>query len=200
LAVLLAGCPRVPGAPDGGRPPGDAGDYDPVTGNRFEGPIFFDDARVMRIDPSTLQGGPSPCRRPLLGRVTQVTDGDTFHLRGVSEIAELQVRMIGVDTPEIAHDGMPAQCYGDEAATFTRQLTGRLVWLTFDTGCLDRYERSLAYVWIGSGPGDLWQRQLLRRGLARPLAVPPNLTYAGIFEDDRASAVSANLGLWASCP
>jgi endonuclease YncB( thermonuclease family) len=198
-SAMLAGCPRTPASRDAGLD-AEGSDYDPILGNRFDGPLSLDDARVMRLDPSTLQSGVSPCRRPLLGRVTRVVDGDTFHLSGVSEIAEIQVRMIGIDTPEIAHGSMPADCYGNEAAAFTRQLEDRLVWLTFDTGCEDIYGRSLAYIWIGPGPGDLFQRQLLRRGFARTLAIAPNLTYSSIFEEDRAAAAAARVGLWGVCP
>ena len=40
-------------------------------------------------------------------------DGDTIVVDGT------HVRVIGIDTPEIAHDA-PAACYGDVAAAFVR--------------------------------------------------------------------------------
>lgn len=198
LAVaLLAGCPRSGPARDSGPTDVDSGGYDPVAGNAYEGPLFFDDARVMALDPRSLQGGAMPCRAPLLGRVTRITDGDTFHVSGVSEIIEIQVRLIGVNTPEVS---APAECFGPEASVFTQQLVGRLVWLTFDSGCNDSFGRMLAYTWIGGGIGDLWQRQLLRRGFARTLSVAPNTTYMSIFAEDQSAAQAGRVGLWSACP
>jgi micrococcal nuclease len=199
-AWLLVGCLRTTAFDAGVDASVDGGGYDPAMGNRFDGPISFDDDRVMRLDARMLGGGSSPCRAPLLGRVTFVDDGDTIRVDGVSEIGNFQVRMIGVDTPEVAHPPAPADCFGPEAAVYTADLDGRLVWLTFDADCTDAFDRDLAYVWIGGGPGDLWQRQLLRRGFARTLAIAPNTTYEGIFESDRAAAESAGLGLWSACP
>jgi micrococcal nuclease len=199
-ALLLAGCPRQVGSGDAGAEAGpvDAG-YDPETGNRFEGPIVLDDERVRGLDPSALRAGRTPCRAPILGRVYRVSDGDTIHVEGTSEIVDLDVRFIGVDTPEVAHDGMPAECYGDQATDFTEQLRGHLVWLTFDEDCTDRFGRTLAYVHVGAGDGDMWERQLLRRGYATVLTIGGNDTYAAQFETDEAAASSEDAGLWGFC-
>src|SRR5262245_45969122 len=62
----------------------------------------------------------------LAGTVVSVADGDTFHvdLPGGEET----VRVIGIDTPEIAHEERPAACYGPEAAAWVRErLDGRRV-------------------------------------------------------------------------
>ena len=201
LVALLGGCPRPVDRPDGGTDAGlvDAS-YDPSVGNRYAGPVVLDDDRVENLDPSTLRTGSSPCREPLLGRVYHVADGDTISVSGQSEIVDLPgVRLIGVDTPEIAHMGNPADCYGDEAAAFTQQLMGRLVWLTFDNTCLDRFDRTLAYVHVGAGAGDMWQRQLLRRGFAREFAVGDNRAFESVFVSDASIASAENLGLWAAC-
>jgi micrococcal nuclease len=176
----------------------DAG-YDPELGNRFEGPLVLDDERVMGIDPSALRGGSAPCREPILGRVYRVVDGDTIHVEGMSEVVDLDVRMIGVDTPEVAHDGMPGECYGEEASAFTGQLQGHLVWLTFDADCTDRFGRTLAYVHVGAGDGDFWERQLLRRGYANVLTIGGNDAYAAQFEADEVTASRENAGMWGFC-
>lgn len=187
------------GVEDGGvdAPSADAGPWAP---NDFEGPIVFDDARLDALDPATLPEGRSPCRAPILARVTDVTDGDTFSISGITESLRTRVRIIGVDAPEIAHADMPAQCYGNEAAAFTRQLVDHHVWLTFDATCFDPFDRLLAYVHIGPGDGDMWERQLLRRGLARTLTIRPNDTFSSIFASDQGQADLANLGLWGACP
>jgi micrococcal nuclease len=198
VVALLCGCPRSGSMLDAGS---DIEDGGVLPGNPFEGELTLDDDAVSAIDPATLPATAAACRRPLLGRVTFVSDGDTVHVSGVSELGEWQVRLIGVDTPEIAHGGSPADCFGPEAQAFTSaSLDGRLVWLTFDAGCLDSFERSLAYLWIGAGAGDLWQRQLLRRGMARTLSIAPNVTMARTFEDDQQIAADDDVGLWGACP
>ncbi|HJL18708.1 MAG TPA: thermonuclease family protein [Sandaracinaceae bacterium LLY-WYZ-13_1] len=197
-ALMLAGCPRKVGGDDAGPDATDAG-YDPEVGNRFTGPLVLDDARMEGIDPSALRAGSAPCRAPILGRVFRVADGDTISVEGLSEVVVLNVRMIGVDTPEVAHEGMPAECYGDEAADFTRQLEGHLVWLTFDEDCTDRFDRTLAYVHVGTGDGDLFERQLLRRGFANVLTIGGNDAYATQFRSDESAAASENAGLWGFC-
>lgn len=195
LSLLLAGCPRQLER-DSGPPEEDSGE-DP--GNPFDGPIVLDDARVRGLDPTRLRAADVPCREPVLVRVYRVVDGDTIDVRGEDVVLDVPVRLIGIDTPEIAHPPEPADCYGDEARDFTAQLQGRLVWLTFDNTCWDGFSRLLAYVHIGAGDGDLWQRQLLRRGFATVLTVGGNRTYASVFERDEASAAMAGAGLWSAC-
>ncbi len=203
---LLMGCPRPVPRDDGGPPPiVDAGPP-PMTDagepaiNAFDGPITFNDEAVRYVDPSTLSAGNTPCRAPVLVHVTSVVDGDTFHATGVSGAFNGTVRIIGIDAPEIAHDGMPQDCYGPQAQSFTRQLDEHLVWLTFDTECFDRFDRVLAYVHTGPDEGGFWERQLLRRGLATTLSIAPNVTFEPTFEADESRAASANAGLWGSCP
>ncbi len=188
----------VPGT-DAGTPAGDGGGYDPVLGNGFEGPLLLDDARVAGIDGTALRAGASMCRAPIRGRVYRVIDGDTFGFTAADGSLDATVRMIGVDTPEIAHPPEPEECYGDEARAFTNQLFDRQVWLTFDNDCYDDFDRLLAYVHIGAGSGDFFQRQLLRRGFARVLTIGSDRTYAGLFEEDESAAMRADAGLWSAC-
>ena len=51
----------------------------------------------------------------LAGRVTYVIDGDTVVVRLDSDEA-VHVRLIGINTPEIAHFGKPGECFGIRAA------------------------------------------------------------------------------------
>lgn len=196
LAVVAVGCPRRLESPDAGPPC----EYDAATGNCFTGGISLDDTRVEALDESLLLAGASPCRTPVLVRVTNVRDGDTLDVSGISDATVMGgVRLIGVDTPEIAHDPVPADCFGPEAYGFSRQLEGRLVWLTFDAECNDSFGRLLAYAYVGSGEGDLWNRQLLRRGYARTLTIPPNDELASTFADDQMLAMTQMRGLFAAC-
>ena len=196
LALVLAGCPRRNESPDAGPPC----EYSAATGNCFTGTLSLDDTRVEALDESLLPAGASPCRPPVLVRITNVRDGDTLDVSGVSDASVMGgVRLNGVDTPEIAHPPEPAECFGPEAYGFSRQLEGRLMWLTFDAGCFDSFGRLLAYGYVGEGEGDLWNRQLLRRGYARTLTIPPNDELASTFEGDEALATTSMRGLHAAC-
>jgi micrococcal nuclease len=91
----------------------------------------------------------------LAGRVTYVIDGDTVVVRLDSDEA-VHVRLIGINTPEIAHFGKPGECFGIRAATLTRRLAlGRRVVLQAGRERHDRYGRLLAYVRVLGRPDDL---------------------------------------------
>lgn len=175
-------------------------EYTPEGGNCFDTAISLDDVRVSELDPATLPVIEGACHAPVLVRVTHVRDGDTVDVQGVSDTTFMGgVRMIGVDSPEIEHPPAPADCFGNEAHVFTQQLDERLVWLTFDGDCFDSFDRWLAYVYVGGGEGDGWQRQLLRRGFARTLTIAPNDGNAELYADDATAAAAAERGLWSAC-
>lgn len=191
LAMGLGGCRRETTA---------CLDYTPTEGNCYDTTISLDDIRVSNLDPALLPAQPSACHEPVLVRITHVRDGDTVDVVGVSDTTfEGGVRLIGVDAPEIEHPPEPADCFGNEARIFSEQLDERLVWLTFDGDCFDPFSRWLAYVWVGGGSGDLWQRQLLRRGFSRVLTIAPNTGNASLFVDDEMSALTGDRGLWSAC-
>lgn len=153
---------------------------------------------LASLDPSVLPAGANPCREPVYAYVSEVVDGDTMwvHIGSTSE----KVRFIGVDTPEIAHDTDPADCYGDEAREFTRAaLEGGHVWLSFDSECLDYYDRTLAYVSIGEGESGFFERVLLEAGYAEELGIEPNTTYEDTFKSDEATARAESVGMWGAC-
>jgi micrococcal nuclease len=134
----------------------------------------------------------------LAGRVTYVIDGDTVVVRLDSE-QPVQVRLIGINTPEIAHFGKPGECFGIRAATITRRLAlGRRVLLQAGRERHDRYGRLLAYVHVLGGPDDL-ERTLLVRGAAHTLAIAPNIDRAAAYAQVEAEAREAGRGLWGAC-
>ena len=102
------------------------------------------------VNPDDLPTGNNPCRDPIRVLVEDVIDGDTFV--GQGEDGEERIRIIGVDTPETSS----GDCYAQEAKTFLlRQIFGKWVWLTFDRGCTDVFDRTLAYVHLGTNEQDL---------------------------------------------
>lgn len=81
--------------------------------------------------------------------VTKVVDGDTITVTTSSGQRE-RVRLLGIDTPELARDGQRAECGAEEAQQIltTEIDRGREVTLTTDPQSkeTDRYGRTLAYV------------------------------------------------------
>jgi micrococcal nuclease len=128
--------------------------------------------------------------------VTRVVDGDTIHV--TFEGHDERVRFIGINTPEIAHDGNPAECFGDRAADYLRRrLDGATVRLVFDVDLRDRYGRLLAYVYQGH---ELLNLTLVREGYALALAVRPDTRMTVDFERAENEARTGQRGLWEACP
>jgi len=133
------------------------------------------------------------------GRVVRVIDGDTVRIRLDDPHETRTVRYIGVDTPETVKPDTPVQCYGEAASAFNRRLVaGRRVRLVLGRERRDRYGRLLAYVRVEDGP--LVEDELLRRGFARTLAIPPNTDRARHFSVLERRARRAGAGLWGACP
>ena len=123
-------------------------------------------------------------------------DGDTIEVRSRSRRRE-EVRYIGVDTPETVKPGTPVQCFGPRASSFNhRLLEGRRVRLVLGTERRDAYDRLLAYVHLGR---LFVNAELVRRGLARTLTIPPNDLHAALFASLERNAGRHGTGLWGAC-
>jgi micrococcal nuclease len=124
-----------------------------------------------------------------------VVDGDTIEARFRG--SSIDVRLIGVDTPETVHPTEPVECFGPAASHFTEQaLEGKRVRLTFDVERQDRYGRTLAYVWVGDA---LFNERLVRDGFATVATFPPNVRYVDRFLAAQRFARSHDRGLWGHC-
>lgn len=99
-----------------------------------------------------------------------VYDGDTIRLTDGRK-----VRLIGIDTPELGHDGKPDQPLAKQAKERLERLAKPYlkVQLRYDEQRRDSYGRTLAHVFLRDGTNV--QRDLLSSGLATVIAVPPNL-------------------------
>jgi micrococcal nuclease len=127
--------------------------------------------------------------------VTRVVDGDTVEVRLDGAVED--VRYIGVDTPESVKPESPVECFGPEASRFNHRLVeGRRVRLVFGTERRDVYGRLLSYVYLGP---VFVNAELLRRGFARTLTIPPNDRYAERFKRLEIAAGRAGKGLWGAC-
>jgi micrococcal nuclease len=136
-------------------------------------------------------GGPAAAE----AYVIRAVDGDTIEAR-VDDRDEY-VRYIGVDTPETVKPDAPVQCFGPRASSFNHHLVeGRRIRLVFGVERRDVYGRLLAYVYLGH---RFVNAILARRGLARPLTIPPNDRYAPLFQRLSLHAARAGRGLWGAC-
>lgn len=80
--------------------------------------------------------------------VVKVVDGDTFTGRTAARKL-VRVRLLGIDAPEVAHDGQPAACGGDAASKALASLIqGQEVKVLRDppSNPVDRFGRTLGYV------------------------------------------------------
>ena len=115
--------------------------------------------------------------------VTDIIDGDTFVL---SE--SIQVRLIGVDTPE---KGQP---FFHEARAYAESvLSGSSVRLEYDEELLDNYGRRLAYLFIDT---SLFNANIVRNGLASVYLFPRNNRFASRFIEAQKQARRDRIGIW----
>ena len=104
LIGALVGCPTTAKDTSSSVSPTDSASVD--TAEEITDPL-------ADIDPDLLDQGASPCRAPAFVSVDEVVDGDTIRVtsgRGVE-----RVRLIGIDAPEVDHDGDWDECWAEEA-------------------------------------------------------------------------------------
>jgi micrococcal nuclease len=136
--------------------------------------------------------------------VAEILDGDTIDVEVGGR--EERVRLIGIDTPEIAHDAFDgraandAECYGAEAQRYTEGLLaiGSGVRLERDVVPRDDYGRLLAYVYRASD-GAFVNYEIVRHGFAQPLTIAPNTHFVDLFVEAARTAEHDDVGLWAAC-
>ncbi|MCL6640521.1 MAG: thermonuclease family protein [Candidatus Rokubacteria bacterium] len=135
---------------------------------------------------------PAAAPRSLVGDVVRVVDGDTIQVRLGDRIEK--VRYIGIDTPEVSRRAGGPEPGAAEATALNRALVeGRRVRLELDVQERDRHGRLLAYVWVGD---RLVNAELVRRGYAQVMTVPPNVRYQALFLRLQRDAREAGRGLW----
>lgn len=130
-------------------------------------------------------------------KVTKFDDGDTIavNMNGKSET----IRFIGVDTPETHDPRKNVQCYGQAAASFTKNLIGnqpvRLEADPLGTN-RDRYSRLLRYVYLPDG--TLVNAELIKQGYGFAYLGFP-FTKSAEFAAYQQAAQTNKAGLWNIC-
>ena len=119
----------------------------------------------------------------------RVIDGDTVLLDGNET-----VRLIGVDTPETKDPRKPVQYFGQEAYEFTKSLAeGKRVKLEFDQDRVDKYGRTLAYVYLEEG--TFVNAEIIKQGYGFAYTQFP-FKYLEQFRQYEREARENERGLW----
>ena len=125
----------------------------------------------------------------------KVVDGDTIHIdEPDGKRAYTTVRLIGVDTPEVAGSPQGAMYFGSEASAFTRsQAEGKPVRIVLQPEEIrDRYGRLLAYVYLGD---EMLNERIIALGYGYAYT-PYGHLWKERFIDLEKRARKQKLGLW----
>lgn len=129
-------------------------------------------------------------------RIRYIHDGDTLFLED-----NRKVRLIGIDTPELARNKnnrhSPKEAYSTESRDFARQLIkqhGNDVRLMAGIEKTDRYGRHLFHIKLSDG--KLLQSHLLDAGLAVAYTTPPNQQLSHCYQHKDANARQLNKKIW----
>ncbi|MBI3863447.1 MAG: thermonuclease family protein [Planctomycetia bacterium] len=138
-------------------------------------------------------GNRPPTHAPQPGEtafVERAVDGDTLLLAD-----RTRIRLLGVDTPETKRPDWPVEPFGPEAHEFTRShVEHRQVRLEFDKERRDKYDRVLAYVYVGD-----WflNEELIRAGMGRAVTNHPySESMKRRFRAAQSEAKRERRGIW----
>lgn len=122
--------------------------------------------------------------------IEKVHDGDTVNLTDGRKL-----RLIGINTPELARDDRPAEAYAVEAKeylqTFTEQ--SRQWQVRWGKQLQDKYGRWLGHVFIGD---KNLNAEIIRQGLGSVIAIPPNQWALSCYQQQERQARNASKGIW----
>jgi endonuclease YncB( thermonuclease family) len=134
---------------------------------------------------------PLPGKLPVYA-VERVVDGDTLRLANGQS-----VRLIGLNTPEMAHHGRPVEPFAVKAQKRLEQLISAnddQVALQVGVPAKDHYGRMLAHAYDRRGHN--LEAQLLAEGLGYQVAFAPVTALADCQQAAERSARKSALGLW----
>lgn len=128
--------------------------------------------------------------------VTRIVDGDTFYGISSKRGVKIKYRPIGMNTPEMARYGKPAQPFAQEATDYLKSLIkkGDKVRVTYDIQTVDKYGRDLVYAYTMSGL--FINADLVRAGWAQVATYPPNVKYVDTYVQLQREAREEGRGLW----
>ncbi|NOQ88382.1 MAG: hypothetical protein GQ550_05605 [Gammaproteobacteria bacterium] len=124
-------------------------------------------------------------------RIKYIHDGDTLHLKDGRK-----VRLIGINSPEVAHGNNTAEPFAAEATNALKALfkDKKSISLIYGEEKHDRYQRLLAHGFTDSGENI--QAKLLAQGHARAITFPPNTHFSACYLQQERKARCEKAGLW----
>ena len=131
-------------------------------------------------------GDPDSVGEPAPAAVQYVVDGDTIDVDVDGQ--EQRVRVLGIDTPEIATVDRPGEPCGEEAKQLMQELVTAgdvTLWPDDAQPTEDTYGRTLAYVEAG---GKDLGAELLAAGLAEVYQAAPDIARFAEYEQIRETA------------
>lgn len=147
--------------------------------------VFFFSALFLSLKPADRLATPVQAK--------WVYDGDTIQLSSGEK-----VRYIGIDSPELNHEENKKGCFADEATEENKRLVlNKKLSLSKDITDRDKYDRLLRYVYLEGG--TFVNLELVRRGYAKKLTIPPDTKFQQDFKDAELYAKTNRLGLWGAC-
>jgi endonuclease YncB( thermonuclease family) len=133
-----------------------------------------------------------PRQTPQWHHIDYVHDGDSLRLTNRKKI-----RLIGVNTPELARSGRTEEPFARAATDFVKKQIDRAngrIGLIYDDNRKDHYGRTLAHVFL---PDQVnLTEQLLLNGLGSHIAISPNLDFNGCYASAQQAARTKERNLW----
>lgn len=128
-------------------------------------------------------------------RIKYIHDGDTLRLKDGRK-----VRLIGINTPEVASRKKAAEPFSAEAKETLKALfnSNKTISLVYGKEKHDRYKRLLAHGFTSDGKNI--QATLLTEGHARAITFPPNTQFSACYQQQERTARCNNAGLWGNSP
>jgi len=93
-------------------------------------------------------------------KVLKIYDGDSIKIKGLE--LEFQIRLVGIDAPEMGYKNQKGQKFSQEAKTFLESLIYKRV-VTIKGYGMDPYKRQLAEVFVD---GDTVNLEMVKAGFA----------------------------------
>lgn len=125
---------------------------------------------VAQLPPPVALPKPLPTTAPLNQyRVSGIFDGDTIEVTNTQGARE-QVRLAGINAPELAEGNLPSQCFALEAAAkITADLNGKDVLLAPDPAQADRDPKQRLLRYISFRDGTDYNSLLVAGGYAKEM-------------------------------
>jgi len=142
---------------------------------------------------------PTPPAGAFTATVMWISDGDTIGAK-TGNRTEIQVRLIGIDTPETKKPNTPVQCYGPEATAKLTTLIpkGTRITAAYQSFTIDKYKRELWDIWMPDG--RFVQGLMVTGGFARTQTFGGTNRDATYLKALEAKAQAGKVGMWGACP